>query len=169
MKKAILLAGVQVGIGMVLGGGIAHNILIPKCQKDVEVQKEYTEKHLDMFLLMSKWLEINQKGFSIKKYFTDNGYKAVAIYGMSDIGRRTCDELSGTDIKVMYAIDKRQDIQYKGIRIYSPEDKLPEVDALVVAAYWYFDEIAEKLYKKVDCPVLNINDIIYEFEYMYSI
>lgn len=169
MKKGIFLTGVPLSLGILLGGGIVHKALRIKCQKDIEMQKEYTEKHLDMFLFMSKWLEINQKGFSIKKYFTDNGYKAVAIYGMSDIGKRICDELSGTDIKVMYAIDKKQDIQYKGIHIYSLEDKLPEVDAIVVAAYWYFDEIAEKLYKKVDCPVLNINDIIYEFEYMYSI
>lgn len=44
--------------------------------------------------------------------------------------------------------------------IYSPEDELPVVDAIVVTAY-DFDEIVELLEGKVNCKILAFDEIIF--------
>ncbi len=44
----------------------------------------------------------------------------------------------------------------------SPEDELPDVDAVIVTAITFFDEIEEKLTEKISCPVLSLEDILYE-------
>ena len=42
------------------------------------------------------------------------------------------------------------------------DDDLENVDAIVVTAITFFDEIAEKLEEKVNCPVISLEDILYE-------
>ena len=39
---------------------------------------------------------------------------------------------------------------------------LAPVDVIVVTAISYFDEIEEKLSERVDCPVVSLEDIVYE-------
>lgn len=41
------------------------------------------------------------------------------------------------------------------------EDKLEPVDAVVVTAISFFDEIEEALNAKTDCPILSLEDILY--------
>jgi hypothetical protein len=36
------------------------------------------------------------------------------------------------------------------------------VDAIVVTAITFFDEIEEKLSEKIDCPIISLDDILYE-------
>ena len=42
------------------------------------------------------------------------------------------------------------------------EDDLKPVDAIVVTAITFFDEIKEKLSEKIDCPIISLEDILYE-------
>ena len=42
------------------------------------------------------------------------------------------------------------------------EDTLDDVDAIVVTAVTFFDEIEDELHKKVNCPILSLEDILYE-------
>ena len=44
----------------------------------------------------------------------------------------------------------------------SVEDELEEVDAVIVTAVTFFDDILEKLSQKLDCPVISLEDILYE-------
>ena len=46
--------------------------------------------------------------------------------------------------------------------VLTPDDDLPEVDLIVVTPVHYFDEIEEMLADKVDCPVISIEDVVYE-------
>lgn len=72
------------------------------------------------------------------------------------------DEFKGTDITIVYGIDKNADSIYADVDVVSMEDVLDEVDAVVVAAITFFDEIEEKLSEKVDCPILSLENILYE-------
>lgn len=133
-----------------------------KNSKELIGKQEYVDKHLAMFLLMNEWLKLDQEGKTIKKYFEDNNYKKIAIYGMGSIGERLCDELNRLGFEVVYAIDKRKDLHYKNITILNINEVLPEADVIIVSAFFYFDEISEELEKKVSYPIANIEDIIYE-------
>ena len=74
----------------------------------------------------------------------------------------TIEELKDTDIHVAYGIDKGAESIYAEIDIVSPDDNLQEVDVIVVTAITFFEDIEEKLSKKVNCPIVSLEDILYE-------
>ena len=94
----------------------------------------------------------------------ENGYKHIAIYGMHHMGKCLLNELQGSEICVDYAIDKRPENAEDLIKVYLPDEDLPTVDAVVVTAFYYFDEIEDHLDNQLDCPIISIEDIIYEME-----
>ena len=63
---------------------------------------------------------------------------------------------------MLYGIDQKADSIYADVDIVFIEDELQEVDAIVVTAITFFDEIEEKLSGKVDCPIISLDDILYE-------
>ena len=120
-----------------------------------------SDKHFEMFKLMNQWLVNKQQGKELVTYFKDNRYKTVAIYGMSYVGERLYDDLSNTDVKVVYAIDKCADKVYADLEIYTLEDELPQADVIIVTAITYYNEIVEELLKVTDIPLISLEDIIY--------
>ncbi len=157
MKKSVvsilsMLTGVATGAGIV---GRIQGDKINKAQK-------MSDKHLSLFLMMNQWIKVKQEGKNLYSYFAKNGYKRIAIYGMSYAGETLVDELKDSEVEVVYGIDKRADSLYTGIDIVSVDDSLEDVDAVIVTAITFFDEIEEKLSEKLDCPIISLEDILYE-------
>ena len=48
------------------------------------------------------------------------------------------------------------------IDIVSPEDDLETVDVIVVTAITFYEEVKEQLSEKLDCPIISLEDILYE-------
>ena len=156
MKKGVttLLAALTGGI---VGAGTATNLWKRKCN----VADDWGRKMLEFYNTLNQWLKLRQEGRSLVEYFEKNEYKTVAIYGMKELGERLYDELSGSNIEVLYAIDKRADRIYANVDIVTPEEELLEVDVIVVTAIHYFDDIEEVLASKVDYPIISIEDVVY--------
>lgn len=157
MKKRIVQAAylfLGIGIGTLAMGKTAMHII----RKNVLL----SEKHLSMFLLMNQWVKIKQNGKSVAEYFTKHSYKQIAVYGMSHMGGTLVNELKGTFVTVQYGIDTKPDEAYSDIVVFSPDQKLPDVDAIVVTAVSAFCEIEKMLREKVCCPVLSLEEILYE-------
>lgn len=157
MKKGILpvltaLTGVTVGAGT-LGYQKAK-----QHEQDFKVIKK-NEAILKMF---NQWLMIKQEGKSIAAYLEENNFKKIAVYGMSYAGERLLDDLKGTGIEVAYAIDQNAERMFADVDVVTTDDVLKPVDAVIVTAIYFFDEIEEKLSDLVDCPVVSLEDIIYE-------
>lgn len=144
-------------------GFIAGASFIGKMKNKVNAkEKMMSNKHLSLFLMMNQWVQVKQEGKNLESYFEKNGYETIAIYGMSYAGERLYDELKNSKIKVKYGIDKKADGIYSEIDIVSPDDKLESVDAIVVTSIFFMDEIEEALSQKVSCPILSLEDILYE-------
>lgn len=111
---------------------------------------------------MNQWVKVKQEGKNLADYFVSNGYHRIAVYGMSYAGETLLDELKDTSITVEYGIDKNADSIYADVDIFSMDDDLDEVDAIVVTAITFFDEIKEKLSDKVECPIISLEDVLYE-------
>lgn len=126
--------------------------------------KRFSDKYLALFLLMNQWLRVKQDGKNLVSYFERNEYKRIAIYGMSNVGKTLLYELHGTSIQVAYGIDQNPDKIYAEIDILSTEADLEPVDAVVVTAITFFDEIKKKLSEKVKCPIISLKDILAEVE-----
>ena len=157
MKK-ISISVVSAIAGAALGAGAARKTSLSKAQK----AQSLADKHLALFLMMNQWVKIKQEGKNLASYFDKRDYKRIAIYGMSYVGETLIDELQCTDITIAYGIDKNAASICADVDIVSMEDVFGEVDAVVVTAITYFDEIEEKLSEKLDCPILSLEDILYE-------
>ena len=157
MKKPIISA-LSVLTGAVLGAGAAGKLM----EESTKKTKSMSDKHLALFLMMNQWVKVKQQGKNLSTYFEKNRYKEIAIYGMSYAGETLVDELKDTDVTVVYAIDQKADaIYYADVEVLSIEDKLENVDVVVVTAITFFDEIEEKISKKMDCPIVSLEDILY--------
>lgn len=157
MKK-VGLSVVSAIAGAALGAGAAGKASLSKMKK----AQSMSDKHLALFLMMNQWVKVKQEGKDLASYFDQKDYKRIAIYGMSYAGETLIDELKGTDITIAYGIDKNANSIYVDVDVVSMEDVLDEVDAVVVTAITFFDEIEEKLSEKMDCPILSLEDILYE-------
>lgn len=161
MKKIIktllvMLTGLLAGT--VLGAiGVGKSI-----GKELENKHTMSEKHLSLFLLMNQWVKVKQKGKNVADYLEEKGYKKVAVYGMSYVGETLLAELENTDVEVAYGIDRSMSGAAVNLMVVSPDNDLDEVDAIVVTAITFFEEIKEGLEKKVKCPIISIEDILYE-------
>ena len=127
MKKATLSI-LSAVMGAAAGIGVTNNFM----GKTIKKNSAMSNKHLALFLMMNEWVKVKQEGKSLAEYFERNGYKKIAIYGMSYAGETFMDELSGTDIEVVYGIDKNAESIYLNINVVTIEGNLEEVDGVVV-------------------------------------
>lgn len=161
MKKgtiSVLSALIGAVLGTLAGAGaVAKVSRDEKCK-----ERQLSDKHLELFLMMNQWVKVKQEGKNLSSYFQKNGYKKIAIYGMSYAGETLLDELKDSSIEVAYGIDRNADGIYADVDIVSVDDILEAVDVIVVTAITFYDEIEEQLRIKVDCPIISLEDILYE-------
>lgn len=158
MKKPVISI-LSTLTGTIIGAGAVGKMTMDEKRKI----KSMSDKHLALFLMMNQWVKVKQEGKNLSSYFEKNGYKKIAVYGMSYAGETLLDELKDTGVDVAYGIDKSYDSIYSDVvDIVSMEDELQKVDAIVVTAITFFDEIEEQLSKKIDCPIISLEDILYE-------
>lgn len=79
---------------------------------------------------------------------------------MGDIGVALVKELENSEIEIAYGIDRNAKTIRSNIKLLSMEDNFTEVDAVIVTIIKDFDLIYEKLIKKLNCPILPIEDVI---------
>lgn len=157
MKKSMI------GVTMALAGAGMGAVATKKAvENKVQKWQQMSDKHLALFLMMNQWVKVKQEGKNLAEYFKRNHYQNIAIYGMSYAGETLMDELKDSGICVKYGIDKKACRMDKGIEMVTIDDNFQEVDAVVVTAITFFDEIAEKLREKVNCPILSLEDILCE-------
>lgn len=157
MKKGMvsILSAVA---GALVGAGVAGKT----AGKGKEKAMAMSDKHLALFLMMNQWVKVKQKGKNLAEYFEKNDYRKIAIYGMSYIGETLLDELKSTEITIAYGIDKNAGTIYSDVEVFSIEDNLEAVDVVVVTAITFFDEIEQVLSGKMTCPIISLEDVLYE-------
>lgn len=157
MKKGMVSA-LSMIVGAVATAGAVAKLQGEKLKK----AQKMSDKHLALFLMMNQWVRIKQEGKDLCSYFTKNGYKRIAVYGMSYAGETLVDELKKTEMEIAYGIDQKAGSIYADVEIVSVDSVLKPVDAVVVTAITFFDEIEETLREKIHCPIISLEDILYE-------
>lgn len=157
MKKGV------VGFVSLLVGAVGGAIGAEKMAgAKINEKQKMSDKHLALFLMMNQWVKVKQEGKNLASYFEKKGLKKIAIYGMSYAGETLLEELKGSSVQIAYGIDQKAGAIYAGVDIVSMDDALEEVDAVVVTAITFFDEIEDLLVEKLICPVISLEDILYE-------
>lgn len=156
MKKYAMT--VSALMGLLAGFVPTFKIYHDKMKKE----KELDNKNDAILRIFTLWFKDKQSGKSLVDFFSENGYKNIAIYGMHYLGECLLEELKNSEINVKYVIDRNAERVNTDIEICTLEDNLSKVDAIIVTAFYYFDEIKMELCKKMDCPIISLEDIIYE-------
>lgn len=130
--------------------------------KRITALKSVNDKFSDNYQLLNHWLEIKNEGKNLARYFADMEYRRIAIYGMAELANRLSEELAGSGVEIVYGIDRDASCSISRIAdVYSLQDPLPEVDVIIVTPYYAFETIKKDLEKKVKCPVVSIEEIVW--------
>lgn len=144
------------------GAGFACAASVYKKEKRVEIEN-MSEQYNKLFLyfrILNMWLEMRQKGKSTVTYLQKKGIGRIAIYGMKELGERFYEEVKNTDIEVACIIDKNPRQVLGDFLVVSPEDNIPEVDAVIVTPDYYFSEIKKQMSEKVNCPIYSLRGVL---------
>ncbi len=109
--------------------------------------------------LLCPWLWLKQQGRSLEAYFSEHGYKSAAIYGMGYMGKLLIEELRYSSVEISFLIDCDRD-QRSVYPVYSPEDKLPETDVIVVSVVHVYWPVRGQLQSRCACPVVSLQDLV---------
>lgn len=161
MKKRNIFV-LLVLMGSMMGAAVSMGISQKTKNKEIKKAWGYSAKHLALFQLMNQWVQLKQEGKKLASYFEKYGYKKIAVYGMSYAGETLLNELKETEVQVVYGIDQKADEIYSEVKIFTVNDELPSVDVIVVTAITFFDEIEEQLHEKMECPIISLEDIVYD-------
>lgn len=153
---------VVVIILVILAFFVGYFVAWNKCDKKRSKAKSLSDKHLALFLMMNEWTRCKIKGKKFEDFFKKRGYKRIAIYGMSYAGETLVKELENSDVEIAYGIEQNADNVYASIELVKPNDELKEVDCIVVTPITAYDAISAKLEQKISCPILCLEDILYE-------
>lgn len=128
-------------------------------EKIAQINKE-REKFYLMFRFMDDWMNEKIKGNKIEEYLLKRNYRTIAIYGMSYVGQTLINELEGSEICIKYGIDRDSEVYWDTFAIVDPQEVTDNVDAVIVTAISFFDEVKRTLQDKVNCPIISLEEII---------
>lgn len=129
-------------------------------EAEVKKLKDENAKFKEFNEILLMWLQDYQDGRSLDSFFHANNIRTIAIYGFRELGVMLAGELEKSDIEVKYAIDREADSVYTELQVLKPDEELPSVDAVVVTAIHYFDEIKANMESKIDCPIISLEDVV---------
>lgn len=118
--------------------------------------------------LLHNWICLKEKNIDFAKFFKRYRYHKIAIYGMGKLGIHLMNELQGSDITVVYGIDKNEKGYKCGVEIYNLNHNMPIVDAIVITITNQYSEISKILCEKIICPMVTIEEIIQELLIEYD-
>ena len=88
--------------------------------------------------------------YEINTYFLKNEIKKIAIYGLGAGGREFLKIKDRLHVELLYGID-RDAKETQEIPVYTPEEELPEADAVLITLYSHNTEIEKFLNEKSFC------------------
>ncbi len=124
-------------------------------------------KQEEVIKTYEKWVYVLQNKNMISEYLMQNNYHKIAIYGLGRIGKQLYKELASSQLTVSYVIDQGYSITnkyYNQVPCYHPDDRLPNVDLIIVTVPSESEEIIKNLNKKVSCSVKSINEVLFVIE-----
>lgn len=147
--------------------GLLEGIALYKIKKKEKCRQQndnlIIKKDMEVMKLLDRMLYLKQRGYTIGSYLKEYNIQTVAIYGMGYAGFRLYDELKQAGAVVKYGIDQNAErIRIQEIDILYPDEELPEVDAIIVTATFFYEEIEKKLNQKVSAKIYSLKDILYE-------
>lgn len=131
-------------------------------KKEIAMWSKKCVRYESYWRILDAWFCMKENGISLGEYFAEKDIDSIAIYGMGMLGKHLLNELKNEKVEVRYAIDQKAKEMSTDLKMYSPEDDFPEIEAIVVTATYAFSEIKVQLVERGYFNIISLEEIIFE-------
>lgn len=111
---------------------------------------------------LDRWMLLRENAIFIESVLCKRNIYTVLIYGYGIIGRHLLTELSDSKICIKGIVDQKN-ILVDGLETYTPDQELPTADAIIIASFYFFDEIKDSLNSyNAAATVISIEELVNE-------
>lgn len=155
IRRTILLAFI-IGMALML---VIKNIY-QKTDEEYLLERGEKNKFLSYFNTLLLWQKVSLENKKLSDYFQDT--ESIAVYGMGEIGKLICRTLKENEKSLKYGIDKNTTAidASLGIRVYLPEEALPQVDIVVISLEYLSEQIAVVLREHGIKKIVTIDEVL---------
>lgn len=117
-------------------------------------------KQHDLQIILQRWLSIKLENITFAESLANRGIYSVAIYGMGYLGCCLFDELEYSNVEIKYVMDK--DIGYADdiLKVVRIDEKLPEVDAIVVTVLGDISAICNRIKRNGCYRIISLKELL---------
>jgi len=112
---------------------------------EVDALKRRAEKFELYYNDIDLWLTLREEGINIATQLKKRSVETVAIYGFGITGRHLLYDLQNAELSCKYIVDRQKSKVHADLPVYTPDEKLPNVDLIIISSYFYMDEISKML------------------------
>lgn len=145
--------GYTAGIEMLEQGMKKKKLTIYEREINPEEVQKRRQKEKD---LLEKWEEKKKDIGYLERELRLKNIKSVAIYGYAELGKKLEEELEKTKICVKYLIDQKAPLLSAQKPIYTLEDTLERVDAVIVTPIDLYESIYRQIEEKCNAEILDL-------------
>ncbi len=98
--------------------------------------------------IMDKWLSLKESKRTVADLLEEKNIYKIAVYGVGMLGRHLIQDLSGSNIKIVCAIDRNEIMEKYDFPVIGTDERIPEADALIVTPSYDFPGIKESMMGK---------------------
>lgn len=128
--------------------------------RELDFYRKKAFQYKKYWRLFDAWMKLREEEKKIESYLVKQNIRRIGIYGAGMVGRHLIDELYGSKIQVVYAIDQKADFLKMPIKVYGLETNFPEVDAIIITVLFDTEKIMKIIQKKLNCKIIFLEKII---------
>ncbi len=127
-----------------------------------EISDNKYEMYISYFRLLEKWMVLREKNVSTGQYFQKYGMKNIIIYGMGKMAHHLLEDLKGSQIKIVCAIDRSvNNCNFNSsFPVITGESEIPNADCIIITPVYEASYIKQELEGKTSLPVISLSEVI---------
>ncbi len=130
-----------------------------KLGKEIVGYKGKIARYESYWRIMDKWLLLKEQKKSLSNILEEKGCYKVALYGVGMLGKHLICDLSGSNVKIVCAIDKNSVEGQFDFPIIDLNGQIPVADAVIVTPVYEFEKIRIQLNEKGIKHVISIESL----------
>ena len=131
-------------------------------KKEIEFWAKKCARYAGYWNALDAWLFLKQDGGSVARLLRERGIHRIAIHGMGMLGKHLLEELRGTEIQIDYFVDKIATSFHPDIQTYTPDDELPQTEAIIATRLYEFPSVREKLEQQGYKNIISLEQMLLE-------
>ncbi len=120
------------------------------------------DKFRKMFYILDDWMQAEEQENGIERFLKEQEINEIAIYGLGPLGRDLLKKLKNSSIHISYIIDQNAGYLECEYPVYTLNDKLGAVNAVIISLVQDELAIAEAIKRKISTKIFTIGEIVRE-------